>query len=377
MKTAPTTQAAISERLRATEKMLPAFSYDTTPHEEGRIKIAADFLEAWADILVSSGWAFAELKSSSFALVQWKSRPRAGDTAKGRATIEGDLRTEDHWVLAEEFVPQEYLDELRAGKVRLSFTFSPIITNQIDFLQKKTSKRVSFLRVVRRKSIKSSPRPNVTQVTHPTMTSPSPRVLDNSVFNSGGGGNTRIITASNIDLTGRESPYTSSISSSNGHGSPKSNSPLSAISPSSAAVPPSSPSPSPRTQAYGIGESMSSQSRESAFGGRGPVGFNKPPTGAKGFLARMSSKNKKSNPPSPTSSPGLSSPKSLLPPTPTSSLPVTPTPTPSAAKASSMSRPTSPAVLSPTTPLPAIPVESTRSITRTPSPSRRILVSCK
>lgn len=98
--------------------MLPAFSYDTTPHEEGRIKIASDFLEAWSDILVSSGWAFAELKASSFALVQWKSRPRAGEIAKGRATVEGDLRTEDRTVLVEEFVPQEYLDELRAGKVR-------------------------------------------------------------------------------------------------------------------------------------------------------------------------------------------------------------------------------------------------------------------
>ena len=31
----------------------------------------------------------------------------------------GETRTEDRWVLVEEFVPKEYRDELRDGKVRV------------------------------------------------------------------------------------------------------------------------------------------------------------------------------------------------------------------------------------------------------------------
>lgn len=68
-------------------------------------------------MLVSGGWARDELKESSFALIQWKARPREGEIAKGRA-VGSDDRTEDRWVLVEEFVPREYREELLEGKVR-------------------------------------------------------------------------------------------------------------------------------------------------------------------------------------------------------------------------------------------------------------------
>jgi hypothetical protein len=107
----------MSQRLHATEKLLPAFPYDTTPSEEPKILVDALWFEAWADVLVSGGWARDELKETSFALIQWKARPRDGEVPRGRITSEGEGRTEDRWVLAEEFVPKEYRDELRDGKV--------------------------------------------------------------------------------------------------------------------------------------------------------------------------------------------------------------------------------------------------------------------
>lgn len=97
--------------------MLPAFNFDTTPHEEARILIDSNFLETWADVLVSGGWARDELKESNFALVQWKSRTRDGELPRGRVTTEGETRSEDRWCLVEEFTPSTYIDQIREGKV--------------------------------------------------------------------------------------------------------------------------------------------------------------------------------------------------------------------------------------------------------------------
>lgn len=155
------------------------------------------------------------MKECSWALVQYKSRPRDGERAKGRASIEGDSRTEDKWCLVEEFVPREYVDQLRAGK-------------------KKISKRVSFLRAVRRKSIKSAVRPNVSaQIAHSTISASAPlsnvgtsasrmgpitsRTVDETLFTTREG-ETKLVSASNIDLAGRESQYATSNASTSGHG---------------------------------------------------------------------------------------------------------------------------------------------------------------
>ncbi|GAA5992010.1 hypothetical protein JCM10908_000695 [Rhodotorula pacifica] len=131
----PSSQKDISQRIRETEKALPPFPYDTTPREEGRLKIDALFFEAWADVLVGGGWARDELKESNFALIHWKSRPRDGRPPLPTAKEE-DPRTDERWFLVEEFVPKEYREALLVD---------PTIV-------KKTSKRSSFLRSVRRRS---------------------------------------------------------------------------------------------------------------------------------------------------------------------------------------------------------------------------------
>jgi hypothetical protein len=111
----------LNDRVRATEKLLPAFPYDTTPHEEPRLTIDSLFFETWADVLVGGGWARDELKESSFALIQWKSRPRVVDVGKSKSpgSVTGDPRTEDKWVLVEEFVPRDYREALTDPKVSL------------------------------------------------------------------------------------------------------------------------------------------------------------------------------------------------------------------------------------------------------------------
>lgn len=118
VETWPSSAQKLNERLRETEKHLPPFPYDTTPREEGRLVVEKVFFEAYADVLVGGGWARDELKESSFALIQWKAQPRAGEVPKGKV-VGNDPRTEERWVLVEEFVPREYREALLANpKVR-------------------------------------------------------------------------------------------------------------------------------------------------------------------------------------------------------------------------------------------------------------------
>ncbi|KAK4054880.1 hypothetical protein OIV83_000804 [Microbotryomycetes sp. JL201] len=143
----PASQQILNKRLKEAEKLLPEFNFDTTPHEEGTIEVDSSFFEAWADALVSSGWARDELKESSFALIQWKRRPRSGEVPQARTALStsSDDRTEDAWVLIEEFVPREYRERLALGKIQ----------------SRKRDKRISFMRTVKRKdSMKAGPLPS-------------------------------------------------------------------------------------------------------------------------------------------------------------------------------------------------------------------------
>ncbi|KAI5481457.1 hypothetical protein MNV49_004213 [Pseudohyphozyma bogoriensis] len=208
----PGSKQVIDRKLRETEEALPPFPYDTTPHEEGRVFIDANFFEAWADVLVSGGWARDELKESSFALIQWRARPREGELAKKHSMSPTEDRTEERWVLLEEFVPREYRDELRDNK------------------SKKQNKRISFLRTVRKKKEAPKLRLNASQITYPTYPSPtssamivppppqqpSPiRQMDDSLFNAEG--ETKIVSLSNPNLDSGNS-YAPSIISSTGAG---------------------------------------------------------------------------------------------------------------------------------------------------------------
>lgn len=311
----PASQKAMSERLHATEKALPAFPYDTvslsvssfdrrrtdagasqTPHEEGRLLVDANWFEVWADVLVSGGWARDELKESSFAFVQWKGRARDGEIARGRITAAGETRTEDRWVLVEEFVPKEYRDELRDGKVGVSRVLHGVRVLMAFFLrlQKKASKRISFMRAVRRKSTsKPPPRLNVTQITHSTIpapapasvpyTSTAPRRIDESVFTSENG-LTKMISLSSVNLASGDR-YAPSIISTTGAGHGHAGS----IAESQEYLEEKAPS----FMGHGVGGTLSSQNRESAFGGaQVPVGYTKPAP-QRGFLARIGSRKAK------------------------------------------------------------------------------------
>ncbi|KAK4058059.1 hypothetical protein OIO90_000798 [Microbotryomycetes sp. JL221] len=148
----PASQQMLNRRLREAEKLLPEFNFDTTAHEEGTIQVDAMFFEAWADALVSSGWARDELKESSFALIQWRRRTKPGEAQSQTRGSSTDDRTEDSWVLIEEFVPRDYRERLALGKT------------------KKRDKRISFLRTVKRKdSTRSEQRPSARNIT-PTGT---------------------------------------------------------------------------------------------------------------------------------------------------------------------------------------------------------------
>ncbi|GAA5827054.1 hypothetical protein JCM11251_002224 [Rhodosporidiobolus azoricus] len=317
----PSSQKALADKLRATEQLLPAFPYDTTPHEEGRVLIERDFVEAWADVLVSGGWARDELKESSFALVGWKARPREGEYPRGKSSG-SDPRSEERYVLVEEYVPREYREALLR---------QPEI--------KKQSKRISFMRAVRRRSTQKGIAPPASPSSRPSTTSstsfstlvPAPlsssyarkdsglRPIDENVFNPGAPYETQHLTLSNLHVGGTSNSYApstvyapsivSTVRAADGHGPADSTAHLS----STAVAPPVPPMPSipPSPRGAGVGGAMSSQTRESAFGGQGlpaGLGYTKPePTRrTKGFLARigtMRTGRSNSNSPAATTAP--------------------------------------------------------------------------
>ncbi|BGP12621.1 hypothetical protein JCM10213_008758 [Rhodosporidiobolus nylandii] len=296
----PSSQKALSEKLRATEQLLPPFPYDTTPREEGRRLVEKDFLEAWADVLVGGGWARDELKESSFALIQFKARPRDGELPKGKM-VGTDPRTEERWIAMEEYVPREYREQLLAHPQA-----------------KKQSKRVSFMRAVRRKSTQKAPppapssRPSVTGQPSFSSLVPAPlssssyhrkdsglRPIDEAVFQPDAPYETQHLSLSN--LHGGRGPYAvsstyaastayapsivSTVRAADGHGPAYSTSDLA----TTEQYPPPVSSPG---RGAGVGGTLSSQPRESAFGGQGvPVAlsYSRPEAPQKkgSFLSRI------------------------------------------------------------------------------------------
>lgn len=109
-------QQTLDTQVRQTEKALPAFKHDTTPHERARVTVDANFFESWADVLVGSGWMRDEMKEWNWALIQYKARPRDGEAGRN-SPGKTDDRIASRWVLVEEQVPNEYLQDLRSGKV--------------------------------------------------------------------------------------------------------------------------------------------------------------------------------------------------------------------------------------------------------------------
>ncbi|GAA5846946.1 hypothetical protein JCM3766R1_004024 [Sporobolomyces carnicolor] len=266
--TYPTTSKSLNDRLRATEKQLPAFPYDTSPHEEPRIAVDSLFFEAWADVLVGGGWARDELKESSFALIQWKSRPRVTDIGKSRSpgnSTTGDPRTEDSWVLVEEFVPREYREALTDPKV------------------KKQPKRISFLRTVRRKntlSPKSNPSAavllspplsssrgvGISSTSTATSSPSSLRPIDESVFSNDFAQTTKVSLSNPVERnsyapttyapTSYAPSFVSTVAANDGHAALSNLS----LSNQNGHRPYSPPPPVPSNEAYGISMNGSSKS---------------------------------------------------------------------------------------------------------------------
>lgn len=98
-------------------------------------------------MLCSSGWTREEVKESSWALIQFKTRPRSPDR---RLSAGSDGRTEETWFLVEEIVPADYRASL-------------LVQAQV---KPKSSRRISFLRPVRKKQSKQ-PTPVVPEISKP------------------------------------------------------------------------------------------------------------------------------------------------------------------------------------------------------------------
>ncbi|GAA93967.1 uncharacterized protein L969DRAFT_98315 [Mixia osmundae IAM 14324] len=126
----PQERRDLTARMRKTEAGLPSFPYDITPREQGVVNVDELFVEAWADVLISSGWTRDELKPTSWALLQYKTRRHSANL---ESSLLGNEASGNAWYLMIETVPQEYLLDLAEGKAS------------------KKSKRVSFFRPVRRK----------------------------------------------------------------------------------------------------------------------------------------------------------------------------------------------------------------------------------
>ncbi|GAA5918830.1 hypothetical protein JCM1841_002760 [Sporobolomyces salmonicolor] len=322
----PSAAKTLDDRLRATEKLLPSFPYDTTPHEEPRLLVDVLFFEAWADVLVGGGWARDELKESSFALIQWKSRPREGELSRGRV-VGNDQRTEDRWVLVEEFVPREYRDALTDPKVT------------------KPPKRISFMRTVRRKTSSKAPT-SPSSPYPPPVAPPKQSGISSASYNSSGtvlrpidesvfsirNDQTKLMTLSNALLrrnsyarsaitsyapSGYAPSIVSTVRANDGHAN-YSSLDLPGSRPDDASFrgpsPPPAPLPGSSSMSFGVGGMFRSQTRGLAVNGNdgidaacAPVGYQKP--AKKGFLARIGTKNKKA---SENSGAGLSSPMAPL-----------------------------------------------------------------
>ncbi|PWN35766.1 uncharacterized protein FA14DRAFT_46690 [Meira miltonrushii] len=135
----PEDRAELLDKIRKTNKAMPAFNYDTTPMVVSSPSMSGDpqgqwqekpisrmddiFPEVYADILLGNGWHNRDElthRNANFAVVQFKSRPNSS-TIKNKIpsasspTSQSDDRTEAAWFVIEEVVPAQYRSELEAA----------------------------------------------------------------------------------------------------------------------------------------------------------------------------------------------------------------------------------------------------------------------
>lgn len=136
----PEDRAELLEKIRKTNKAMPAFDYDTTPLVVSSPSMSGDaqgqweekpfsrmddiFPEVYADILLGNGWSNRDElthRNANFAIVQYNSRPSASTitsripSAVSPSKDDLDDRTEAAWFVIEEVVPAQYRFELEAA----------------------------------------------------------------------------------------------------------------------------------------------------------------------------------------------------------------------------------------------------------------------
>lgn len=107
--------AEIHRKLKKAQKNLPPFGWDTTPVLGREEMIEEGFLEVFASLIYGSGWmdrSETTFRDCNWALVEFKALP----TQRPPTPPSGDPRTSTILFLFEEFVPQEYRDQLAAPK---------------------------------------------------------------------------------------------------------------------------------------------------------------------------------------------------------------------------------------------------------------------
>ncbi|PLW23908.1 hypothetical protein PCASD_13481 [Puccinia coronata f. sp. avenae] len=153
----PTSKRIIPKKLTKTSRNPTAFPYDTTPIELSSLFVDENFFEAWADVLVSSGWSRDDPKEVRWVLIYCKCKPADYQEFEFRPTaLNPDGRNDDKWALFEEVVPPEY----QAAQLNASKS----INNRHH--------RRSFLRVITRKENKRSQNGSTSEKAPPTPGSP-------------------------------------------------------------------------------------------------------------------------------------------------------------------------------------------------------------
>lgn len=104
----PAAKKGISKKLIKNSRSPTVYPFDTTPSELPSLYVDENFFEAWADVLVGSGWCRDELKEVSWALVHCKCKPADYQDFEFRPTpLNPDGRNEDMWALFEELMPPD------------------------------------------------------------------------------------------------------------------------------------------------------------------------------------------------------------------------------------------------------------------------------
>lgn len=182
-----------------------------------------------------------KIADSNWVLIQFRSRPVTGMMTSSPDDPDG--RIEDVWFLIEESVPEDYRMDVAAGKVRINnFTRSCLLAE--EYFQTKKSKRLSFLKPMRKKPVRST---GLASMNHlPPALPQAP--LDDSVFSPGTGGTTRYLALDRPPSESMDRPMNLNLNQS--FKLPPGKEPVSPISAGHGALPgtmTSQPSPKPQS----------------------------------------------------------------------------------------------------------------------------------